>query len=100
MTDKQLIDLTLNGLYGGKLYEFEYNKYVIKMRLYNDKASISFFKNNKRIYHIYKELFIDAFGQLSVYIEDNESEAKEILENVWNVMINENRKNINASDFA
>lgn len=90
MTDKQIIDNILSGVFGGELHEFMYNNYMIKMRIHDDKISINFLKDKKRICHIYKENFIDAFGKLSAYIENNESEAKELLNNIWNVIINEN----------
>lgn len=89
MTDKEFIKKNLSSIFGGQLFELMYNNYKIKIRIHieQEKVSINFYKNQKKIYHIYKKFFIDAFGELSNFIEEKQFNCKPILDDLWSKII-------------
>lgn len=89
MTDKKFIEKNLSSIFGGQLFELMYNNYKIKIRIHleQEKVSINFYKNQKKIYHIYKKFFIDAFQELYNFIETKQLNCQSILDNLWSKII-------------
>lgn len=90
--NKESINIILNGLYGGNKIELSYNNYDINMRIFreNNLAALNLMKDKQKIYHIDKKFILDLYGELSVWINNNEKEAEPILEILWEKLLNEN----------
>lgn len=63
------------------------------MRIFNETklAALNFMKNRQKIYHIDKKFMLDAYGELSTWIANNEKEAEPILEMLWETLMNDNK---------